>query len=35
MFMIMLIENDIVIEYDSDNTGYEKILVFIINFMMM
>ena len=30
MFMIMLIENDIVIEYDSDNTGYEKILVFMI-----
>ena len=30
MFMIMLIENDVVIEYDIDNNWYETMLVFMI-----
>ena len=30
MFMIMLIENDVVIEYDIDNNWYETMLVFMM-----
>ena len=30
MFMIMLIENDVVIEDDIDNNWYETLLVFMI-----
>ena len=30
MFMIMLMENDVVIEDDSDNNWYETMLVFMI-----
>ena len=30
MFMIMLIENDVVIEDDIDNNWYEMMLVFMI-----
>ena len=30
MFMIMLIENDVVIEDDTDNNLYETTLVFMI-----
>ena len=30
MFMIMLIENDVVIEDDSDNNWYETMLAFMI-----
>ena len=30
MFMIMLIKNDVVIEYDIDNNWYEIMLVFML-----